>query len=208
MLWLIQTVGAVLIGILLTAVAAYAVYKLRERPKVSVEIVADTMRSIKEIAIVVTNHGRVPVVITELSVYVPAEQIMPDWPAPNPPAVVTARFHKLRRVFRTFGSKNDLHALGAKKILADGAVKSGMMDETETLTVMPKEKGARRFDRRGPRVGAPMLELPNTLTLVPSCRAFGRQHEVWGSPAIMSFAEIGGQVVPVVVMSFPTLHPS
>ncbi len=204
--WLLDNLISAALGVILTLAAGYLIYKFRQRTAVSVEIAAASMAPLEEIAIVVTNHGRVPTVVAELSVYLPAAQILPDWPAPLPPDVVIPRFHKMRRAFRTFGSKNDLHAMQARVILSDGAVKAEMIDQTETVTVMPKEKVARRFRRHDPRLLVLQTELPGRLTLVPTCRVSGHQHKLWGPPVFLSLATIGDKPTPLAAISLPTLH--
>ena len=204
----VQTVGNVAIGILLTLVVRYALYKFRERLQVSVEIVAKPMATISEIAIVVANHGQVAVPIAEVSLYVPAEEITLDMPAPKPPSVVSPRFYKLRRLFRTFDSINDGYALMAKAILSNGASKFDVIDAAETLTVLPKQKEARCLPLQNSRLSAPASRPPGTFTLVPSCRAFGQKHTVWGPPMLIHFGQVDGQMVPFTTGAVPTSHRS
>ena len=208
MIWFIQTVGAVLIAILLSSVIGYTLYKFRERKKVSVVIVAEAWAPISEIAVVVSNHGRAPVVITELSVHIPVEEIAPKLSPARPPVIENPHFHKCRRLFRTFDSKNDLHGFAAKRILAAGAMTCQVMPASETATVMPKEKIARQFARADSRLWYFRLETPTSLTLVPSSRTFGDRAEVWGPPTIVGIGEIDGQAVTTWVVSLPSEHHS
>ena len=75
---LVEGVVSSLIALLVGLGMAYLVYRYKERQSLSVEIHAETMTGGPIAEIVVTNHGKSTIVITELNAYIPAKQIFPD----------------------------------------------------------------------------------------------------------------------------------
>ena len=184
MQWPVQVALGSVITVALTLVAAYLVYRFKSRKAVAIEIVAETMVEGPIGTIVVTNHGRTPIVLSEVNAYLPAEQILPELPL-LPPQFRKPRFLAIRKRMHTHGSQNDSCAATAEKLLCEGAAKATFMPPTETMKVGPHEKAAYPIRHRMVKSYGPTLELPDVLTLVPSCKLSGQEQEIWGRAVIV-----------------------
>ena len=204
MLWLAQTVGSSVIGIALTMGAAYLLYRYKQRPIVSIEVVVDTQAATPKIDLVITNHGRSAVVITELSAYVPARDIMPDLPPLTPPSFKKRGVFEIRRKGDTHGNRNEICEMLAEGWLSNGAAKADLTRRKETIRIEPNEKAARPIGQQGLSPFLIKLHTPNSITLVPSCKIANQQHAIWGLPVMVgSYATDGHSISMVGGLSWP-----
>ena len=194
------------VGVVLTLLAGYLLYVYRRRLAVSVELVTDTRVSPLSVDIVVTNHGRSPVVITGLDVHIPAESVWDGilaGPAYGVAAPKMSRFLKLRRKLRTRGSRNDALAVAARGVLSRGSLTSKVIGPHETIRVEPQEKVARPFppqDRKDSPWYMPQAgELSNPTTFVPSCRVAKHKPLIWGPPTIVGKVATESGDLPLVI---------
>ena len=139
-------------------------------PMASIEIVVNTQLATPTIDLVVTNHGRSAVVITELSAYAPARDIMPDFPPPKPPAFKRRCFFGIGRKRDTHGNRNEICEMLAEVWLSKGAAKADLTQRKETIRIEPNEKVARPIGQQGLSPYLIKLDTPNFITLVPSCK--------------------------------------
>ena len=194
------------VSVVLTLLVGYLLYVYGRRVAVSVELVTDTRVSPLSVDVVVTNHGRSPVVITDLDVHIPAESvwdgILADT-ADGVPALKMSRFLKLRRRLRTRGSRNDAFALAARAALPRGSLTSKVIGPHETVRVEPQEKVARPFppnDRKDSPSYMPQAgELSNPITLVPSCKVANHKPLVWGPPTTIGNIVTESGDLPMVI---------
>ena len=106
--WLFQAVATSLITLALSLLSAYLIYLYKQEVIASVEIVVNTRLDPNTLDVVVTNHGRAAIVVTELKIHFPAQAVLPGLPTLQGPNFKERRFAKLRRKLKTQGSKNDL----------------------------------------------------------------------------------------------------
>ena len=209
MLWIAENVASSLIATLLALALAYIIYRYRQRPSVTVEIVINTKLATPTTKIVITNHGRAPTVITELNVhfslkgakfqsgsssgstFFDSAQLPHGW-------FKISRLFWIRRKLKTLGSHNDMLTLFAESWLSKGSAKADLIDSTETITVLPHEKVSRELVGRELHPLTAHVELPAAATLIPSCRVAKQQHVVWGSPVIVSELKLGGHSTAMV----------
>ena len=197
--WLYQAVVTALIALALSLLAAFLIYLCKQRVIASVEIVVDTRIDPNTIDVVVTNHGRSAIVITELKIYCPAKDVIPDWPIPIGPNFKKIRLFKLRRKLKTQGSRNDLLMQVAEAQLSQGPLTHHIIKETETMRVGPYEKAGRPLTAENLPPYLPKLDLPNPSTLIPSCKIAKRNSEIWGAPVIISKSRAGENDLPMVI---------
>ena len=143
--WLFQAVVTSLITLALSLLSAYLIYLYKQRVVASVQIVVNTGLDPNTIDVVVTNHGRSAIVVTELKIHFPAKDVLPGWPTLQGPSFKERRFVKLRRKLKTQGSRNDLLEMVAEGQLSRGAFTHDIIKATETMRVEPYEKAARRI---------------------------------------------------------------
>ena len=188
---LLQIVSSA-VGVALTLLVGYLLYLYRRRVAVSVELVTDTRVSPLSVDVVVTNHGRSPVVITSLDIHIPVESVWDGILAETGdgvPAPKMSRFLKLRRKLRTNGSRNDALALAARAVLPHRSLTSKVIGPHETIRVEPQEKVARPFPlkdtKNSPWYMPHAGELSNPTTFVPSCKVANHKPLIWGPPTII-----------------------
>lgn len=212
MLWIAEHVVSSLIATLLALGFAFIIFLHRQKPMVTVEIVIDAGLPIPTAKLVITNYGRAPTVITELNVHIPLAQatihsqlstrnitLEPD---PLPPQwFKIPRSFWIRRKLRIFGSHNAMLTRVAQSRLGNGCAKINVIDQTETITVMPNEKVSHPLVGRDSHPLTPTLAMPATVELIPSCRVAKQKHVAWGVPVIASAIPVGDHIMPVV-MSF------
>lgn len=210
MLWIAENVASSLIATLLALGIAFIIYLYRQRHMVTVEIVIDTGLATPTTKVVITNHGRAPTVITELNLHFPLAQAkihstlssrdatLESDPLP-PQWFKTPRFSWIRQKMPIFGSYNDRCRLIAQSRLDKGSGKINVIDQTETITVMPSEKVSRLLVGRNSHPLTPQIESPSVVELIPSCRVAKRKHVVWGTPVIASEVRLGGHITPMVI---------
>ena len=180
--------------------AAYTLYRYRKQPMVSVEIVVDTQLAMPTIDLVVANHGRSAIVITELNAYVPIQEIIPNSPPLKPPTFKKRHFFfKVRRKMRTRGSRNDFCEMLAESYLSHGAAKADITRQRESIRIEPNEKAARSIRQQGLSPYLIKLDTPNLTTLVPSCKIANQRHEIWGSPVMVGWLGTDEHSLPIVM---------
>ena len=196
MVWLTETVASSVVTILCGMIAAYLLYRYTHRPVVSVEIIANTRLATPKIEVVVTNHGKAAVVITELNVHIPAQQLLPGFPSLPPPIPERRlRFFRLRRKIGTQGSRNDFLESIAGSFLSEGALRVGMIEEAESIRVEPHEKAARPLLQQKLSPYLIKVDAPDFFTLIPSCKTATQRYAIWGLPVTVGQA---GEL-PVVI---------
>ena len=195
-----QAVISSVVTVVLTMGTAYLLYRYRQRPMVSVEIVVNTRLATPTIDLVITNHGRSSVVITELNVYVPVQEIIPNSPPTTPPNFKRRRsFFRVRRKLSTHGSKCDLFEILAESSLSKGAAIIDLTQQTETIRIEPKEKAARTMRPQKLSPYSPKLEAPNPVTLVPSCKIASQRYAIWGPSVIVGHVGSDEHSLPMVI---------
>ena len=197
--WLYQAVVTALIALALSLLAALLIYLYKQRVIASIEIVVNTRIDPNTIDVVVTNHGRSAIVITELKIHVPAKEVIPDWPMPEGPNFNKARLFKLRRKLKTPGSRNDLLMMVAEQLLSQGTLTHQIIKSTETIRVEAHEKAARPLSGENLPRYLPKLELPNPSTLIPSCKIAKHKSEIWGRPVLIGKFAVGEYELPMVM---------
>ena len=161
--WILQAVITASITLTLGSIVAYVFHRYKQRIIASVEIVVNTGIDPNTVDIVVTNHGRSAIVITELNFHIPVKDLMPRLPSPIGPKPRKYWLFRIRQKFKTQGSKNELLEMVAQSYLSDGMVTHKIIKEIETITVGPSEKAARRLQGESLPQYTPKLE---TLTLL------------------------------------------
>ena len=149
--------------------------------------------------VVVTNHGRSAIVVTELKIHFPAQAVLPGLPTLQGPNFKERRFVKLRRKLKIQGSKNDLLEMIAEAELSRGAFTHDIIKAIETIRVESHEKAARRIIGENLPPYLPKLELPNPETLIPSCKIAKHKNEIWGIPVIIGKTTSGEYDLPIVM---------
>ena len=189
MVWLTETVASSVVPILLTMIAAYLLYLYTHRPAVSVEIMVNTRLATPKIEVVVTNHGRSAVIITELNVHIPAQQMLPGFPSLSPPIPERRlRLFRLRRKIGTQGSRNDFLESIAGSFLSEGALRAGIIEESESIRIEPHEKAARPLLQQKLSPYLLKIDAPDFFTLIPSCKTATQRYAIWGLPVTVGQA--------------------
>ena len=197
--WLFQAVATSLITLALSLLSAYLIYLYKQEVIASVEIVVNTRLDPNTLDVVVTNHGRAAIVVTELKIHFPAQAVLPGLPTLQGPNFKERRFAKLRRKLKTQGSKNDLLEIVAEGQLSRGAFTNYVIKATETIRVEPHEKAARGIIGENLPPYLPKLEFPNPATLIPSCKIAKHKNEIWGSPVVIGKITGGEYDLPMVM---------
>ena len=197
--WIYQRVVAALIALALSLTVARLIYLYKQRLIASVEIIVNTRIDPNTVDVVVTNHGRSAIVITELKIHVPAKDVIPDWPIPEGPNFKKARLFKIRRKIKTRGSRNDLLEKVAEGQLSQGALTHDIIKTTETMRVEPYEKAARSLAGENLPAYLPKLDLPNPSTFIPSCKIANHKSKIWGSPVVIGKMKVGENDLPMVI---------
>ena len=200
---LVEGVVSSLIALLVGLGMAYLVYRYKERQSLSVEIHAETMTGGPIAEIVVTNHGKSTIVITELNAYIPAKQIFPDELLPvAAPTFEKQWFFTTRRKMRFLTSRNDAFGVMAEKVLREGAGRAQVLPSTQTIKVEPGERASRAIEGQDRSSYNPIrLDLPDSaFWLVPSCKTAKSKSEIWGPPVMIARAR-GGEYNIMVVNS-------
>ena len=89
--------------------------------------------------VVVTNHGRSAIVIADLKLHIPIEEVFPNLPDLERPQVKKPRLVRLRRKLKTRGSRNDVLAMFADSWLSRGEVIHDVVGPQETILIGPKQ---------------------------------------------------------------------
>ena len=189
---LVEGIVSSLIALLVGLSVAYLVYRYKERQSHSVEFHAETMIGGPIVEIVVTNHGRSTIVITELNAYIPAKQIFPSELLPMPaPTFEKPRFSNIRRKMRLLVSRNDAFTVMAEKCLQEGAGRAQILPSTQTIKIEPGERASRAIEGQDRTSYNPLkFEVPDSaLWLVPSCKTSKNKTEIWGPPVMIARAK-------------------
>ena len=197
--WIYQAVVTALIALALSLLAACLIYFYKQRVIASLEIVVNTRIDPNTVDVVVTNHGRSAIVITDLKIHLRAKEIVPDWPTPRGPDFRKARLFKIRRKLKTQGSRNHLLMKVAEKLLSQGVLTHDIIKANEAMRVDPHEKMVRRLEGENLPAYLPRLDSPNPTTLIPSCKIANHKGEIWGSPVVIGKTNVGGDEWPMVV---------
>ena len=197
--WLLQAVVTSLITLALSLLSAYLIYLYKQKVIASVEIIVNTRLDPNTLDVVVTNHGRSAIVVTELKIRFRAQDVLPGLPTLPGPKFKERRFAKLRRKLKMQGSKNDLLEMVAEGVLSRGAATHDIIKATETIRVEPHEKAARRMIRENLPPYLPKVEVSNPATLIPSCKIAKHKNEIWGSPVVIGKITGGEYDLPLVM---------
>lgn len=191
---LVEGIVSSLIALLVGLSVAYLVYRYKERQSLSVELYAETMTGGPIAEIVVTNHGRSTIVITELNAYIPAKQVFPEELLPvAAPTFRKQWFFTIRGKTRFLISRNDAFAVMAEKVLREGAGRAQVLPSTQTIKIGSGERASRALEGQDRTSYNPMrLDLPDSaFWLVPSCRTAKSNSEIWGPPVMIARAQEG-----------------
>ena len=199
--WIYQAVVTALIALVLNLFAACLIFFYKQRVIASVEIVVNTRIDPNTVDVVVTNHGRSAIVITELKIHIPVEDVIPGLPLPIPngPNFKKVRLFKIRRKLKTRESRNDLLRMVAESQLSQGTFTHDIIKTTETMRVGPHEKASRPLKGQNLPAYLPKLEPSNPSTFIPSCKIANHKSEIWGSPVTIGKTKIGGNDWPMVL---------
>ena len=198
--WILQAVTTAFIALALGLITAYFIHRYKQRVITSVEIVVNTGIDPNTTDIVVTNHGRSAIVVTELNIHIPAKDLIPGMPSPIGPKPKKYMLFRIRRKFKTQGSRNDLLEMVAQSYLSEGMATHRVIKGIETITVGPSEKASRRLQGENLPQNTPKLETSNPVTFIPSCKIAEHKKEIWGSPVVIGKATVGEIDWPMVMM--------
>lgn len=180
-----------IVSLFVTLFVGYLIYRFNQRAIVSIGIYAKTMVKGPIAEIVITNHGRSPIVVTELKIEIPGEQLLPELFEPSPTFDEQQVRALIRRRINVPFIMKDARADAADKALSNSAGSLTMLPPTETIKIGPGEKASRPLGKSDQENHLPKVELPRMLTLVPSCKLGKKRQRILGWPVIVIRDETG-----------------